>query len=150
MADEIKKLKSSAFTHKIGEIIFSRLPLPKIHPDIVSVLSLAGSVVFLFSRNIYFQIITIFIVILLDAFDGIIAKRYNYRPTEDDKLAGWMVDVTIDRLSEGLIALVFFIPLFPLFILNTALTLFSYTKKIHLILPLRQGLLIYLIIKAIA
>ena len=147
--DNIKKLKSSEFTRKIGEGIFKFVPLPKINPDSVSAFSLMISVLILFTNNINYQAVILTIVWLLGIIDGAIASKYQVRKTDEDKQKGWMVDVTTDRLSEGIISLVYFIPMFPLFILNTILTLWSYKKKIHVILPLRQGLLAYLLIKII-
>lgn len=149
MADDIKKLKSSEFIRKIGDSIFSRLPLPRIHPDVVSAISLGLSVAFLFSANAVYQIVILFFVVLADMLDGNIAKRYHYRTTPEDEHRGWMIDVTIDRLSEGFIALAMFIPLFPIFILNTILTIISAKKKMHVILPVRQVLLVYLILKTV-
>lgn len=147
--DSIRKLKSSEYVRKIGENIFRIVPLPKINPDVVSALSLVISVFILFTANIYHQVLILSLVWLLDILDGAIAIKHHVRKTEEDKLKGWMVDVTADRLSEGIISLAYFIPMFPLFILNTILTLWSFKKKIHIILPLRQGLFVYLLIKAI-
>jgi len=148
MAD-IKKLDSTIFMKRMSDAIFQRLPLPKIHPDIISTFSVIMSVVFLFNSDLGYQVVVLFIVFLFDTFDGAIARKYHFRKSPEEEACGWMVDVTLDRLSEGIIAIAFFIPLFPLFILNTFLVLWSYKKNFHIILPLRQVLLVYLVIKLV-
>jgi len=148
MAD-IKHLQSSIIMRRIGDAVFKYIPLPKIHPDIVSALSVLMSVAFLFRDDLGFQIIVLLVVLLLDIFDGAIAKKYQFRKSPEEEQQGWMVDVTLDRVSEGIIAIAFFVPLFPLFMLNTFLSLWSFRKKIHIILPLRQLLFLYLLIKTL-
>jgi len=54
-----------------------------------------------------------------------------------------MVDVVSDRLSEGIIFVPFFVPWFFLFSLNNILAIFSFTRKKHIILPLRHIFIIY-------
>lgn len=147
--ESVKKLKSAELVKKFKDALFLKLPLPRVNPDAISALSLVFSIVFLFSSNLYFQIIILAMVLILDGMDGLVAEKYKYRKNKKEKNKGWMVDVTVDRLSEGVISLVSFIPLFPLFILNSVLALWSYKTKRHLILPLRQILLLYLIIKII-
>lgn len=125
------------------------IPLPNVNPDTVSALSLVVSVIFLLNGNCIYRIVVLGIVWFLDIIDGTIAQRYQWRKNDEEKHKGWVTDVTIDRLSEGVISVAYFMPLFPLFVLNTALTLWSYKHRRHIILPLRQCLFGYLIIKYI-
>lgn len=145
--ENVKKLKYVVAFRRFTDEIILKTPLPKINPDIVSALSLILSVFFVFYNNILYQISILAIVLLLDWFDGLIAKKYQYRTNEAEKEKGWMVDVFADRLSEGIISIIYFMPFFPLFSLNCFLSLWSYKSKKHFILPVRQVLLLYLIIK---
>lgn len=145
--ENVKKAKYVvAFRHFTDEIGL-KMPLPKIHPDIVSALSLFFSVFFVFFNNILYQILILIIVLLLDWFDGLIVKKYQYRKNEVEKNKGWMVDVFTDRLSEGIISIIYFMPFFFLFSLNCFLSLWSYKSKKHFILPVLHIMLVYLIIK---
>lgn len=144
--ENVKKLKYVVVFRKFTDEIILKAPLPKIHPDIVSALSLIFSVFFCFSTNLIYQISILIIVLLLDWLDGLISKKYQYRKNEAEKEKGWMVDVFVDRLSEGIISIIYFMPFFFLFALNCVLSLWSYKSKKHFILPVRQVLLLYLII----
>lgn len=148
--ENVKKLKYVVafrrFTDEIIEIIL-KVPLPQIHPDVISALSLILSVFFVFYNNVLYQILILAIVLILDWLDGLVAKKYQYRKSEIEKERGWMVDVFTDRLSEGIISIIYFMPFFPLFSLNCFLSLWSYKSKKHFILPVRQVLFLYLVIK---
>ncbi len=121
--------------------LFLGLPLPKTNPNRISGLSIVTSVLFILSMSqpvlaLTFLLLTLF----LDWFDGLIAKKHGLCCEK-----GYMVDVTSDRLSEGIIFSVFFFPWFPLFALNTVLTLLSFERKKHIIIPLRHIFFIYLL-----
>lgn len=121
------------------------LPLPKIHPNSVSAMSVICSIVFIIlvqKSYLVVALIVLLVILLLDWMDGLIAKKFGLQSKE-----GYICDVTADRLSEGIIFLFFFNPWFFLFTLNTLLTLFSFKRKIHLILPLRHIFTIFFIIK---
>lgn len=121
------------------------LPLPNVNPNAVSGLSVITSMLtalFVYSGPpLHFLVIFFLILtIVLDWFDGLIAKKFQ-RTTEE----GYIVDVTSDRLSEGIIFSVFFFPWFFLFVINCLLTMRSFVKGRHVIIPLRHIFLIYYI-----
>ncbi len=143
--ENIKKLKFVSAFRKFTDSCVAFLPLPNVNPDIVSLMSLILSAVFLFFDNILVQIIILIFVLILDWMDGLIARKYNFRKNEKEEEKGWMVDVIIDRLSEGVIFILYFNPWFWLFILNSILSLVSYKIRKHLSLPLRQAFLVWLV-----
>jgi len=117
-----------------------KFPLPKINPNKVSGLSVIFSITFVLTFG-YSKIISflfLFLVIFCDFLDGAISKRYYKKNIE-----GYIVDVTSDRISEGIIFSFFFFPWFYLFTLNIFLTIWSFLNKKHIILPLRQIFIIY-------
>ena len=132
--------------HKSREVIdlwLLRLPWPKVNPNLISYLALPFSLIFILLWDKY-ELLSFFVlvvVLLLDWIDGLVAKKYH-----STSEAGWVVDVTTDRLSEGIIFIHFFHPWFYLFLVNILLTAASYKfKKFSLILPLRHLLFLYLI-----
>jgi hypothetical protein len=92
-------------------------------------------------RAIVASIIAIFLVLLLDALDGIVARAKDQLSSKD----GWMVDVSVDRISEAVICLALSRVFILLTILNMGLALLSYRYKKHAIIPLRQATLLILI-----
>jgi phosphatidylglycerophosphate synthase len=92
-------------------------------------------------RAIIASIVAIFFVLLLDILDGIVA-RAEAQPSSKD---GWMVDVSVDRISEAVICLALSRVFILLTILNMGLALLSYHYKKHAIIPLRQATLLILI-----
>lgn len=134
------KLKYVRKIREITDYIFLKLPLPKVNPNIISGLSILTSLLFILSLK--YSLILAFVLIistlLFDWFDGLIAKKYSLCSDE-----GYIVDVTSDRLSEGIMFIPFFIPWFYLFVLNSILTVFSFAKNKHIIIPLRHIFAIY-------
>ncbi|MFH0890285.1 MAG: CDP-alcohol phosphatidyltransferase family protein [Candidatus Aenigmatarchaeota archaeon] len=116
------------------------LPLPKISPNFVSGMSILAGIAFVLSLHYSTAIAFVALAanLLLDWFDGIIAKKYGLVSEK-----GYMVDVFADRLSEGIIFAPFFTPWFYLFALNNALSVCSFTNHKHVILPLRHIFLVY-------
>ncbi len=125
---------------KFADAAIIDLPLPKINPNFVSGLSVLAAITFVLSLRFSYAIAFAALVInlLLDLFDGVIAKKYGL---ESEK--GYMVDVFADRLSEGIIFIPFFAPWFYLFALNNALSMYSFVSYKHVILPLRHVFLAY-------
>ena len=117
------------------------LPLPKISPNKISALSIITSLLFLlvFPYSKVGAFLLIIATLALDWFDGLIAKKYKLASEK-----GYVVDMTADRMSEGLI-LVLFPPWFVLFTLNNILSIFSFVKKKHVIIPLRHIFALYFI-----
>ncbi len=92
-------------------------------------------------RNILASIIAIFIIMLLDALDGIVARTQSQTSSEE----GWMVDVSVDRVSEAVICLALSRIFILLTIINMGLALLSCCLKKHAIIPLRQATLVIFI-----
>lgn len=123
----------------------TKLPLLKhVDPNMISGLSLVLSpIAYLLVANgaILASIIAISLVMLLDAFDGIVARAKGQTSAN----GGWVVDVSVDRVSEALISLALS-RIFILFtIINMGLTLLSCHYKKHAIIPLRQTILVILV-----
>jgi phosphatidylglycerophosphate synthase len=92
-------------------------------------------------RAIFASIIMVFLVLLLDALDGIVARAKGQ--TSKD---GWMVDVSVDRVSEAIICLALSRVFIVLTIINMGLALLSCHYKKHAIIPLRQATLVILVV----
>jgi len=125
--------------------VLLRPPLPRVNPDVLSGLSIITSLVFTLALRYssVAALVLIIVTLLLDWFDGLIAQKHNLFSEE-----GYIVDLASDRLSEGIMFIPFFFPWFYLFLVNAILTVFSFTKKKHVILPLRQAfLVVFLILK---
>jgi len=118
--------------------------LKQVNANMISGLSLAFTPVaylLLSERAIFASIITIFLVLLLDALDGIVARAKGQASSRE----GWMVDVSVDRISEAIICLALSRVFILLTILNMGLALLSFHYKKHAIMPLRQATLLILI-----
>ncbi|MBR9677936.1 MAG: hypothetical protein GOU97_01390 [Nanoarchaeota archaeon] len=137
------KLRPLQKLRKVSDHYLLKIPFPKINPNKVSGLSIITSILFIISLNYSNALasLILFVSLLLDWFDGLIAKKHGLTSEK-----GYIVDVTADRFSEAIIFIPFFFPWFYLFALNMILTLTSFVKKKHVILPLRQVFLIYFII----
>jgi phosphatidylglycerophosphate synthase len=125
--------------------VLTRFPILKqVDANMISGLSLICSPIaylLLSERAIIASIIAIFLVLLLDALDGIVARAKGQTSSED----GWMVDVSVDRISEAVICLALSRVFILLTILNMGLALLSCYHKKHAIIPLRQATLLILI-----
>ena len=120
-----------------------RLPLPNVHPNTMSGLSVIASMLFLLLTGVSTAIALIFLTaaLILDWFDGIIARKFGKTSEE-----GYIVDVASDRFSEGLMFTAFFYPWFYLFTLNCILAILSVKRKRHFILPLRHVFLVFYVL----
>jgi len=121
------------------------LPILKhLDANMISGLSLALSpIAFLLiaERAILASVIALFFVMLLDALDGIVARARGQTSSND----GWIVDVSVDRVSEAVVSLALG-RIFILFtIFNMGLALLSCHYKKHAIIPLRHAILVILI-----
>jgi hypothetical protein len=134
----------SAF-RMIQKPVLTRFPILKqVSANMISGLSLVCSPIaylLLSERAIVASIIAIFLILLLDALDGIVARAKGQTSSED----GWMVDVSVDRISEAVISLALSRVFILLTILNMGLALLSCHHKKHAIIPLRQATLLILI-----
>jgi hypothetical protein len=134
----------SAF-RMIQKPVLTQFPiLQRVDADMISGLSLVFSPVaylLLSERAIFASIIMVFLVLLLDALDGIVARAKGQ--TSKD---GWMVDVSVDRVSEAIICLALSRVFIVLTIINMGLALLSCHYKKHEIIPLRQATLVILVV----
>ena len=134
----------SAFS-MILKPVLTRFPILKqVDANMISGLSLVFSPIaylLLSERAIVASIIAIFLILLLDALDGIVARAKGQTYSED----GWMVDVSVDRISEAVICLALSRVFILLTILNMGLALLSCRYEKHAIIPLRQATLLILI-----
>ena len=125
--------------------VLTRFPIvQKVNPDMISGLSLVFSPIaylLLSERAIFASIIMIFFILLLDAFDGAVARAKGQTSSKD----GWVVDVSVDRISEAIICLALSRVFILLTVLNMGLALLSCRYKKHEIIPLRQAILIILV-----
>lgn len=121
------------------------LIFPSKNPSNYQVVGLLLSVGYLFTTNLIIQIVLVAVILILDWMDGAVARKYNLVGRE-----GWMIDVFVDRLSEGFIfAVHLFTPLgtafFVLYIINIFLSMYSVRSGKHLLLPLRFVWLLILV-----
>lgn len=145
----MKKLGSALKFRALIDPILLAFPLPRVHPDILTAISVLFSMGFLFTDKEEIHLLLLLFVLLFDWADGLVAHKYNFRKNDAEKERGWITDVASDRMSEGLIAISYFIPLFPLFIINTILSIYSFRSGRHLILPIRQLFFLYLLISLV-
>ena len=111
-----------------------KLPFPKINPDYVSAATILTTILFLVLHS-YSPILACLmgvITLLLDWADGTIARKYKMESEH-----GYIVDLIIDRVSEGIMLVIFFTPWFYIFIINNIMAIWSYKEKKHVVLPLR-------------
>jgi len=125
--------------------VLTRFPiLRQVDANMISGLGLAFTPIaylLLSERAIAASIIAIFLVLLLDTLDGIVARAKGQTSSKD----GWMVDISVDRISEAIISLALSRVFILLTIINMGLALLSCHHKKHVIIPLRQATLLILI-----
>ena len=110
----------------------------------VSGLSLACSpiVYLLISKRAFIAcIIALFFILSLDTLDGVVARAKGQTSE-----VGWMVDVSVDRISEALISLALSRVYMSLVVLNMGLTLWGYKFRKQALIPLRHILLLMLLL----
>lgn len=112
--------------------------------DKISGLSLVCSLLvnILFSKRMMIGgLFALFSVLFLDALDGAVARVKGQATSKE----GWIVDVSVDRISEVFISIALSRVFIFLAIFNTGLTIYSYKFKRCVIIPLRQFLFFILI-----
>ncbi|OIO44368.1 MAG: hypothetical protein AUJ41_03170 [Candidatus Pacebacteria bacterium CG1_02_43_31] len=113
------------------------LIFPSKNPSNYQIVGLLLSIGYLLTNNLIFQIILVGVILILDWMDGAVARKFNL-----DTKEGWMIDVFIDRLSEGFMFAAHLSTtlgtwFFALYIINTILSIYSIKSGKHLIMPLR-------------
>lgn len=125
------------------------LPLPRVHPDVLSIISLmfAGGVLYeLLLHHTFLAWVFLALNLFLDGLDGAVARKFSFRTTEAQRRSGELIDLLVDRLSEGMIFLApqLFVPWFWLFLVNSALAVVQYRSKRALVQPLRLAVFVLL------
>lgn len=142
---QVSMAKAFSAFRMILKPVLTRFPLLRqVDANMISGLSLVFTPIaymLLSERAIAASIIAIFLILLLDALDGIVARAKGQTSSKD----GWMVDVSVDRISEAVISLALSRVFILLTILNMGLALLSYHHKKHAIIPLRHAILVILI-----
>ncbi len=111
----------------------------------VSALGLVCSpiVYLLISKRVFIAcIVVLFFILVLDVLDGVVARAKNQRSSEE----GWMVDVSVDRVSEAVISLALSRVYLSLVVLNMLLSLWSCKSRKQALIPLRHLLLLMLLL----
>lgn len=127
-----------------GSLVF-----PIKDPNFYQVFSVLLSAVFLFRPQPVLGIVLISLILLSDWMDGAVARKYNLTSRE-----GWMIDVVIDRISEGLMFIAYlgtFVGnlFFFLYLFNIVGSYYSIKSGKHTLIPTRFFYLIYLIVIAV-
>lgn len=127
-----------------GNLVF-----PIKDPNFYQILSVFLSGMFLFKPQPVLGIGLISLILLLDWMDGAVARKYNLTSRE-----GWMIDVVIDRISEGLMFVAYlgtFVGniFFSLYLLNILGSYYSIKSGKHTVMAIRFFYLIYLIVIAV-
>lgn len=142
---QVSMAKAFSAFRMILKPVLTRFPLLRqVDANMISGLGLVFTPIaymLLSERAIAASIIAIFLILLLDALDGIVARAKGQTSSED----GWMVDISVDRISEAVISLALSRVFILLTILNMGLALLSYHHKKHAIIPLRHAILLILI-----
>lgn len=142
---QVSMAKAFSAFRMILKPVLTRFPLLRqVDANMISGLGLVFTPIaymLLSERAIAASIIAIFLILLLDALDGIVARAKSQTSSED----GWMVDISVDRISEAVISLALSRVFILLTILNMGLALLSYHHKKHAIIPLRHAILVILI-----
>ncbi|MBN1646224.1 CDP-alcohol phosphatidyltransferase family protein [Candidatus Woesearchaeota archaeon] len=137
------KLNIVKSLRKLIDTPLMAMKLPNVDPDLISVLSVLLVVVAIMHHsNLWWVFGWVMASLIFDWMDGVIARKHN-RATK----RGYIVDVYCDRLSEGILFTVFFVPWFYLFILNMILTVIGFKTKVHFNLALRLIFLVVLVLQ---
>ena len=144
---EPSRFRVSLIFKQIIDKILNRFPFFKrFNKNNISGLSLVCSLVFylLISKRMMmiWCIAVLILVLFLDVLDGSVARVKGQASSEE----GWIVDVSVDRMSEALMSLALSRVYILLVISNIGLVFYSYKNKRHVILPLRQLLLLFLLV----
>ena len=121
------------------------LVFPIKDPNFYQIVAIILSGIFLFKPQPSIGIVLIVILHILDWMDGAVARRYKLTSRE-----GWIIDVLVDRISEGLMFVAYLGTsvgniFFGLYLVNILSSFYSVKSGKHFMLALRFFYLIYLI-----
>ena len=127
----------------------NHIALPNVNPALYQLLGVALSVGYLYLENALVKALVIGVILLADWLDGATARRHKRIMR-----AGYIADVMIDRVSEGLIFAAEAGPwygnlFFAAWLVNTALAYYSVRTGRHSALPLRGVYIGVLLILAV-
>ena len=130
-------LTGALIYRKVLDFFEKKIRTPKINPSWMQVIAIFLSIYYLFLSSDIVKIFFIIIVLITDWLDGAIARQQKKA-----SFKGWMIDVLVDRLSEGFIfwaeiSTSFGFIFFLLWILNIILSIYSVKTKKHILLALR-------------
>lgn len=138
-------LTGAKFYRKILSFFEDYLVLPKINPSWFQLAGLLLSLGYIYLNSDITKLWFLVIILILDWLDGASARMQGKA-----SLSGWMIDVLIDRLSEGFIfwaeigtkmGYTFFI----LWILNCVLSIYSVKSGKHVLLAIRFAFIFVLL-----
>lgn len=124
-----------------------KLPLPKINPNIISILSIITSLIaagFLVNDYFGYFVLFVFITLILDWMDGLVARKHKVPHKH-----GFVYDVVSDRISELILFSVIYPWVLILVFINCFLTLNSFRTGKYWAMPLRQILLVVALVNFI-
>lgn len=138
--------KLAKLSREMLEKYENSLIFPVKDPNFYQILSVFLSAVFLFKPQPILAICLITIILISDWLDGAVARRYKLTSKE-----GWLIDVVVDRISEGLMFVAYlgtFIGnlFFGLYLLNFIGAIYSIKSGKQRLIALRFLYLIYLIV----
>lgn len=143
---ETSRFRISLVFKKIVDKILRWFPFFKrFNINNISGLSLVCSLAFyllISQRMMIWSSAVLFLVLFLDVLDGSVARSKGQASSEE----GWIVDVSVDRISEALVSLALSRVYILLVISNIGLVFYSYKNNKHVILPLRQLVLLILMV----
>lgn len=140
-----KRSKLALLYRQPLHVLEQKMPFPIKNPNVYQVLGLLLSLLFLVTPATWQQIILLIVILIFDWFDGATARKHKLMSRE-----GYLIDVFVDRLSEGLIFFsALFTPIgkvfFALYLVNNFLAFYSIKTGKHYSLALRFFYLAYLV-----
>ncbi len=130
-----KRVRVSILVRELISKALSELPfISYLDPDMISGSSLILSVlvsICLSRRMLIPSFLLLSAVLLLDAVDGVVARRKGLSSEN-----GWIVDVSVDRISEAIISLALSTYFALLVVLNIAISFCNLKERQDFVLPI--------------
>lgn len=142
---EPSRSRAALFFKIVIDTILTRVPfLRRLDANMISGLSLVCTLagyLLISHRMLISCFVALFLALFMDALDGVVARVRGQASSEE----GWVVDISVDRVSEALISLALSRVYILLAVLNVGLAFYSYKSKKHVIIPVRHLLLLMLL-----
>ncbi len=144
-----KRIKFASIYRNLMNKYEDYLVFPLKNPAHYQIIGLLLSMGYLFLTSYTAKITLIMIILILDWYDGAAARKFHMT-----NKAGWMTDVTVDRLSEGFIIMTEIANpigkiLMLLFVFNVSLSFYSVRTGKHYVMPLRFFCVLLLLFRMI-